>query len=94
MENDFEAVVPGRHPPVARALAALRETGAGRVLLSGSGGACFALVSGGEEAARRVATSVSRALGWPARAVRTLERLPPVETGGDDRGLKQGVASG
>ena len=94
MENDFEAVVRGRHPPVDRALAALRETGARRVLLSGSGGACFALVSGGEEGARRAARSVARALGWPVRAVRTLERFPPVETDGDDRGLKEGVASG
>jgi 4-diphosphocytidyl-2-C-methyl-D-erythritol kinase len=94
MENDFEAVVPGRHPPVDRALAALRETGDRRVLLSGSGGACFALVSGGEEGARRAARSAARALGWPVRAVRTLARLPPVETDGDDRGLKEGVASG
>jgi 4-diphosphocytidyl-2-C-methyl-D-erythritol kinase len=94
MENDFEAVVPGRHPPVDRALAALREVGARRVLLSGSGGACFAVASGGEEGAHRAAASVARRLGWPVRAVRTLEHMPPVETGGGDRGLKEGIVSG
>lgn len=76
--NDFEAVVPALHPPVAASLDALRRAGADLTLLSGSGGACFGLFAGAaaaEEAAREVAS----ALGWAALAVRTLERLPDPE---------------
>jgi 4-diphosphocytidyl-2-C-methyl-D-erythritol kinase len=44
MTNDFEPVVRAAHPPVDAALAALTDAGApGRAMLSGSGGACFAL---------------------------------------------------
>ena len=44
MTNDFEPVVRARYPAVDAALNALSEAGApGRAMLSGSGGACFAL---------------------------------------------------
>ncbi len=44
MTNDFEPVVRARHPGVDDALRALSDAGApGRAMLSGSGGACFAL---------------------------------------------------
>jgi len=44
MTNDFEPVVRAAHSAVDAALRALRDAGApGRVMLSGSGGACFAL---------------------------------------------------
>ncbi|MBV8152510.1 MAG: 4-(cytidine 5'-diphospho)-2-C-methyl-D-erythritol kinase [Candidatus Eremiobacteraeota bacterium] len=41
--NDFEAVIAPREPQVAAALAALRDAGAKRPMLSGSGSATFAL---------------------------------------------------
>lgn len=74
-ENDFEAVVPGIHPPVAAALEALRAAGARPALLSGSGGACFGVFPRRAEA-EGAAADLSRALGWPALAVRTLPRIP------------------
>ena len=44
MTNDFEPVVRAAHPAVDAALRALTHAGApGRAMLSGSGGACFAL---------------------------------------------------
>jgi 4-diphosphocytidyl-2-C-methyl-D-erythritol kinase len=44
MTNDFEPVVRAAYPPVDAALAALAAANApGRPMLSGSGGACFAL---------------------------------------------------
>jgi 4-diphosphocytidyl-2-C-methyl-D-erythritol kinase len=43
MTNDFEALVAANYPPVAAALAALRTAGAAHAMLSGSGGATFAL---------------------------------------------------
>jgi len=44
MTNDFEPVVRGAYPEVDGALRALEQAGApGRAMLSGSGGACFAL---------------------------------------------------
>jgi 4-diphosphocytidyl-2-C-methyl-D-erythritol kinase len=44
MTNDFEPVVRGAYPQVDAVLRALSEAGApGRAMLSGSGGACFAL---------------------------------------------------
>jgi 4-diphosphocytidyl-2-C-methyl-D-erythritol kinase len=44
MTNDFEPVVRDAHPEVGAALRALRDAVApGRAMLSGSGGACFAL---------------------------------------------------
>lgn len=41
--NDFEPLVAAAYPPVAAALAALRAAGAPHAMLSGSGGATFAL---------------------------------------------------
>ena len=41
--NDFEPIVAAAYPPVAETLAALRAAGATLAMLSGSGGACFAL---------------------------------------------------
>lgn len=43
LTNDFEPTVAGAYAPVAAALHALRAAGAGHALLSGSGGATFAL---------------------------------------------------
>lgn len=84
--NDFEEVVPGLHPPVAASLAALRKAGAGPVLLSGSGAACFGLVRDGGHAAA-AAEEISASLGWPAHPARTLARLPrPRPSGGRTRG--------
>lgn len=84
--NDFEDVVPRLHPPVARALEALGEAGGRGVLLSGSGAACLGFFPGGEAGARDAAASLAVALGWPVRAVRTLERFPRVETDGLEGG--------
>ncbi|GAC1534065.1 MAG: 4-(cytidine 5'-diphospho)-2-C-methyl-D-erythritol kinase [Candidatus Velthaea sp.] len=41
--NDFEPIVTRDYPEVARTLEALRRAGAAHAMLSGSGGACFAL---------------------------------------------------
>ncbi len=43
MTNDFEPVIRDAYPAVAAALDALAAAGASRAMLSGSGGACFAL---------------------------------------------------
>ena len=51
MTNDFEEVVRTAYRPVDAALRALGEAGApGRPMLSGSGGACFALFAGEADA--------------------------------------------
>jgi len=76
--NDFQPVVTGGHPEVARALEALRAAGSRLALMSGSGSSCFGLFadrSGAEAAASRV----SDRTGWPCVAVRTLEAFPEVE---------------
>jgi 4-diphosphocytidyl-2-C-methyl-D-erythritol kinase len=55
MQNDFEPIVRARYPEVDAALRALTAAGApGRAMLSGSGGACFALFDG-EDTARAFA---------------------------------------
>lgn len=61
--NDFEALVGAAYPAVAEALAALRAAGARHAMLSGSGGATFALCE--TEAA---AHALERALRPPAGA--------------------------
>ena len=73
--NDFEASVAARHPEVARSLEALGGAGARLAMLTGSGSACFGLF---DDRGRAVETAdaVGRVLGWPARAVRTLARMP------------------
>jgi 4-diphosphocytidyl-2-C-methyl-D-erythritol kinase len=48
--NDFEPVVTAAYPPVAAALDALRAAGARHAMLSGSGGATFALCEDGASA--------------------------------------------
>jgi 4-diphosphocytidyl-2-C-methyl-D-erythritol kinase len=57
MTNDFEAVVARTYPQVRAALAALRDAGAERPMLSGSGGACFALAPD-ERGARELALAL------------------------------------
>jgi len=78
--NDFQAVVAGRTPEVARALGALESAGGEPALLSGSGGACFAFLPD----ATGAAPALARALGWRVLVVRTLERLPAVTLGGEE----------
>jgi 4-diphosphocytidyl-2-C-methyl-D-erythritol kinase len=55
--NDFEPLIAIDYPPVAAALRALREAGAQQAMLSGSGGATFALCER-EATARALATAV------------------------------------
>jgi 4-diphosphocytidyl-2-C-methyl-D-erythritol kinase len=55
LTNDFEALVAAAYPAVAEALLALRAAGAERAMLSGSGGATFALCASEQRA---------RALAW------------------------------
>lgn len=51
MANDFEPIVRAAYPAVDAALRALGDAGApGRAMLSGSGGACFALFAGEADA--------------------------------------------
>ncbi|MGD0052663.1 MAG: 4-(cytidine 5'-diphospho)-2-C-methyl-D-erythritol kinase [Vulcanimicrobiaceae bacterium] len=51
MTNDFESVVRAAQPAVDATLRALSAAGApGRAMLSGSGGACFALLAGADDA--------------------------------------------
>lgn len=76
--NDFQEVVAAGHSEVRRSLDALRAAGARPALLSGSGAACFGVFPG-EAVARAAAEALGVALGWPARAVRTVPRLPPPE---------------
>jgi 4-diphosphocytidyl-2-C-methyl-D-erythritol kinase len=86
--NDFEAVVPGAHPPIHAALQALRaDEGVALALLSGSGGAVFGLPRPGEAEAvvARLREGVP-GVRWLTAA--TLDRLPaPVEVdrGGETR---------
>ncbi len=51
MTNDFEPIVRAAYPEVDEVLRALTAAGApGRAMLSGSGGACFALFAGEDDA--------------------------------------------
>jgi 4-diphosphocytidyl-2-C-methyl-D-erythritol kinase len=56
--NDFEPIVSAAYPQVAAALDALRAAGAQHAMLSGSGGACFALCPDAPSA-NRLAARVS-----------------------------------
>ncbi len=59
MSNDFEPVVRAAYPPVDAALRSLSAAGApGRAMLSGSGGACFALFEA-EDVARGFAARLA-----------------------------------
>jgi len=77
-ENDFETVVPAAVPEVARALKELRETDPSLALLSGSGGACFAVY----RAPARARAAFGRLRPkWPDGSVvltRTLSTWPAV----------------
>jgi 4-diphosphocytidyl-2-C-methyl-D-erythritol kinase len=73
--NDFEEVVPVRHPEVARSLEALRRAAGGFSLLSGSGAACFSVFES-RPAATLAAEQLAHSLGWPALACTTLDRFP------------------
>jgi len=57
LTNDFEPLIAQAYPPVAAALAALRAAGAQHAMLSGSGGATFALCER-EEPARALAAAL------------------------------------
>jgi 4-diphosphocytidyl-2-C-methyl-D-erythritol kinase len=56
--NDFEPLIAGAYPPVAAALRALRDAGAAHAMLSGSGGATFALLPD-EDSARALAAAIA-----------------------------------
>lgn len=73
--NDFEEVVPAKHPGISRALGALRASGASPALLSGSGGACFGIFAD-PGTAETVAETLRARLGFPVIATRTLSRFP------------------
>jgi 4-diphosphocytidyl-2-C-methyl-D-erythritol kinase len=76
--NDFEPLIAGLYPPVASALEALRKAGAPHAMLSGSGGATFALSPSENEAralqarvvlpagARLYVVPLASAAGWRA----------------------------
>jgi 4-diphosphocytidyl-2-C-methyl-D-erythritol kinase len=76
--NDFEAVVPGTHPPVARALEALRRLGARPALLSGSGGASFGVFPD-VQAAEAAGVELRAQLGCPVAVTRTLDAFPEAQ---------------
>ena len=69
LANDFEPVVSAAYPPVAATLEALRAAGPpGRAMLSGSGGACYALFAD-EPAARAYAERVELPAGTALHVV-------------------------
>lgn len=87
LQNDFECVVPQKFPEVDAALAALAEVGADHTLLSGSGGAVFALVppASDEDAdrtmarARQMATEARQLVPRTEfRVVSTLVEIPAI----------------
>ena len=82
--NDFQDVVAAAHPEVARALAALGAAGAEVALMSGSGSTCFGLFPE-RSAAARAAAELTRELGWPCGAVRTLAAFPAATAPWPDR---------
>lgn len=73
--NDFESVVPGAHPEVERALAALRARGARPALLSGSGGASFGMFPD-RASAETAAATLRDELGWPVASTHTRSEFP------------------
>ena len=68
MTNDFEPLVAGHYPAVAAALRALRDAGAEHAMLSGSGGATFALLPE-ERSARALAARIALPAGARAFTV-------------------------
>lgn len=73
--NDFQPVMAAAHPEVRRALQALELEGAAFALMSGSGSTVFGLFADPAKA-EGVAAKLTAELGWPCRAVRTLEVMP------------------
>ena len=68
MSNDFEPVVRAAHPAVDAILHALHAGAPGRAMLSGSGGACFALFEG-EAQARDAAARLTAPRGASVHVV-------------------------
>lgn len=62
--NDLEMPAVALCPPIANVLAALRETGAWLVRMSGSGATCFALYETAEEREAASARIAARHPGW------------------------------
>lgn len=73
--NDFQPVIAAAHPEIRRALDALEVAGASFALMSGSGSSVFGAFRD-HAAAQQVAEGLAAELGWPCRAVRTLEEMP------------------
>ena len=73
--NDFQPVIAAAHPEVRRALQALESAGASFALMSGSGSSVFGHFPDAANA-EGVAARLTAELGWPCRAVRTLEVMP------------------
>jgi 4-diphosphocytidyl-2-C-methyl-D-erythritol kinase len=71
--NDFEAVVVRLYPEIGRAREGLVETGAGRVMLSGSGSSVFGVFENKGEASRARETLKAEG-GWRVFACETLTR--------------------
>ncbi len=73
--NDFQPMIAAAHPEIRRALDALEVAGSSFALMSGSGSSVFGAFP--ERAtAQQVAGALAAELGWPCRAVRTLEEMP------------------
>jgi 4-diphosphocytidyl-2-C-methyl-D-erythritol kinase len=70
--NDLQESALELHPEIAAAMRALEESGAGAVLMSGSGSTVFALVP--NEARGREIAALMEAKGFWARSVRTVVR--------------------
>lgn len=73
LQNDFEAVVFGLEPEIARAEAALIRSGARVALLAGSGAAVFGIFDGGDAQERAIQT-IELEAGWRVFPCRTLGR--------------------
>lgn len=76
-ENDFEPVLLGSHPALARPLGVLRRSRALFALLSGSGSALFAIYSREEERAAAMETLAAEGVGTIVAAT-TLHSVPDV----------------
>lgn len=73
LANDFEPVILGRHPEIARARDALLDAGARGALLSGSGSSVFGIFESSEQVERaRRALAVES--GWQVFNCETLAR--------------------
>jgi len=71
--NDFEAVVFGLHPEIERARDALKQSGARRAMLSGSGSSVFGVFDS-EGEAERACEALRGEAGWQVFACATLTR--------------------